>query len=142
MHADNAALSGCIELRSASSSKDLNHVQNVDIAPSTARSIVELRSFNDNAVGGKIHTPCQRGCAANHAQNAFSEHFFNERSIRATHSCVMNSNTTREKLLQLSVVRSLNTTTVIAIFFMVDRGLEEALLSFLLGVIEDFEGGY
>ena len=53
---------------------------------------------------------------------------------------MMNSYTTSEKLLQLCVVRSLDSTFVIVVFWMVDGGLEEALLSFLLGVIEDFQG--
>ena len=86
----NVADTHILVLRAASSTKDLQYVQNSKIDHFSLLSIVHVRAFNDNRIGRQVHTPCQSRRTTQYTRGAGSEEALTQITIRAQHTCVVN----------------------------------------------------
>lgn len=90
-----------IEMGSSSSTQHLHDVLETDLHPSALFRRVNLGALDNDSVGGKVHTPSECGCRYQNVQVSVSEQFLNQVSVRSRQTCVMDTDTVHQQLLQV-----------------------------------------
>lgn len=98
------SLSIRIVLRSSRTSEHLEDILWRELNPATLLGVVNLRALDDDDVGGKVDSPSERGGTDEDLEAAVAEEVFDERTVGAVHSGVVDSETEGKEVLERGVL--------------------------------------
>ena len=92
-----------VELRPARSAHHLQHVGDGKVHVGALASVVELRAFDDDEVGGKVHAPSQRGRADQHLHLLLGVQPLHQLAVSGHEACVVHADAEAEHVAEMRV---------------------------------------
>mmetsp|Transcript_6096 Transcript_6096/g.18586 ORF Transcript_6096/g.18586 Transcript_6096/m.18586 type:complete len:495 (+) Transcript_6096:2793-4277(+) len=133
---DDGRLAKGVELRATGTTKDLEHVEHAQLDKAALRRVVEPCALDDDCVRWQVHTPGQRGRAADHATLTLGEETLHQRAIGPQHARVMKAHAHGQEVAQTRVTHLLGATAAAALAGLGTAAREELELAGLFGHLE------